>query len=500
MALLSTQLHVDVRIAASVGGKQRLDLSEILFAILGVALFVSLIVRRQYRRLDRQSQYLLKAYAVLCIVWLGIVIGRRFLTLQWVISITLVEYLGFALAWYLVFRLGWLSKRSMMLGALALVTVINAWGIALVIIERSRVRASGLLSNINVYVGMALLLTPLLLHWASRNPSAWLRRLAYANVVVCSALVLTSGSRFALLVYPILLVVSAILIWRIDGARRLRELTRVAALSVAAIVVLVVLNPSLLNDLTRATTMEETTRPKATSSKQSSMVTASPTGTPRSPSATGAPLSPSPTGTPQPPRQTGTPSGSAQPRTPATPSSGSPTASPSSGASTPSSPPGPRRSRAAKPSSSIRPADTGDPNYEAPYRRPLELTHGRILARSLAVLEKHWVWGTGRPVIFFDGWGYHPPHNLFLEVLTFIGIVGAVPYFAVALFIPIVALIRLRLRAFRSAYLIGLAALLGYSLLQPLITDQLVLLMLTWGLFGAMMGPDEADWKGLTKP
>lgn len=490
LALLSTQLHVQIPSAASLNGTQRLDIAEVLFVVLGAVLATRLFIFGDYRRLDDQARYLLRTYALLIVVWLGLTVGRRVLTGNWVISVTLVEYLGFALAWYLVFRLGWLSKRSMLLGALGLMTVTNAWGLAMVLLAGSRVRASGLLSNINVYVGTVLLLLPLLLHWSTRTPSKPLRWLIYANAAASVALVLTSGSRFALVGLPLILLATTIVIAKSGGWGKLRDLGVLASLSLVVGLVMVLINPSILGDLTRATSFEESAPADQTvgaSPSTSPTRSATPGSSTASSPAAGAGASRSPSASPSP--ATTATSGSSKTPAPSTPSGRA--SSPAAGPVAPSPTPRPR-----PPESQI---DIGDPDYDLPKNQTRDLTHGRILARSIAVLENHWLWGTGRPVIFFSGWGYHPPHNLFLEVLTFVGIFGSIPYLMIALLIPVAAIRRLGIRVLRSTYLWGVAGLFCYSMLQPLITDQLVLLMLVWGFFGALMGPGEASWKGVTE-
>ena len=103
-------------------------------------------------------------------------------------------------------------------------------------------------------------------------------------------------------------------------------------------------------------------------------------------------------------------------------------------------------------------------------------------------------------MVFFWGWGYHPPHNMLLEVLIYIGIFGAIPYFAITFFIPVQAIRRLRRRVLSSGFLLGYSMLLGYSLLQPLITDQLIVLLAAWGIFGALSGRGATNWDQLVSP
>lgn len=469
LLLGSTQLSVTVETSASLSGRQQLDAAEVAFALITALVGIRLFVFKDFLRLDRPGRYVVCATGALAATWVAITAGRYLLTLRWVLSITLVEYLVFAAAWYLAFRLGWLKPRAMLDGLLIFVTALNSYALYLMFVLHLRVRASGLLSNVNVYIGLALLVTPLLLQYGARQPRRGRLLLAIINAAVLMAFVLLSGSRFALIMFPMVVIFYFVVAHPRRGSQLLKDAGIVVLLAVAVAVGTLFSNPHIGADVDRAREVPRVSTSGTTSTPPTAAATTPAVASP----SVSAPSAVAPGGT----------ATHAPATTPATPANPVPTGAPQpTGSATP------------------RPPDAGNPDWEPRYDPPANLTHGRILARTLAVLENDWIWGTGRPVIFFDGWGYHPPHNLFLEVLVYIGLIGSLPYFALALYIPVGALRKLGIRVMRSGYLIGLAGLLGYSCFQPLITDQLVLLLIVWGVFGALSGPGCTRWRQLVTP
>lgn len=476
LVLLSTQLSIKISSGASLGGQRTVNAAEVAFVLLTLAIAVRLVLRRGWGELDESARFLVKMAVVLALVWFTLVVCRLVLTTRLTLSVTVVMYLVFALVWYLVFRLGYLSKSAMLNGALIALTVVNLAGLWIVLVQGNRVRSAGLLSNINVYVGLVLLLTPVLLQYGNETRNRWITGMSYANIGIAATLVLLSGSRFALIGYPVELVLYFTLV---AGGMMRRRLRNIALMIVGVGLLggaLILANPQLLGDLDRARSGEATTSADATTAL----------ATPSSTRTSG--LSPSSSATP-----TTTATGASRtpissPRTPGSTSSATTTPRPRPTPSAPG-PPGP-----------IVQGAENNPDYEPGTKVPQNLTHARVLKRSLEVASAHWLWGTGRSVIYFWGWGYHPPHNMFLEVLIYLGVFGAIPYFCITLFIPIQALKRLGKRTLSSGFLLGYSMLLGYSLLQPLITDQLIVLLAAWGLFGGLSGRGQTKWEQLVSP
>ncbi len=456
--LASTQWFVSVPAVLSIGGTQRLDLSEMLFGVLTLIVLARLTIFGDYARLDRTARFLLWSMVVTGIIWATLTVVRYLVTAKLVVSITVMEYLVFALVAYLAARLGWVGRRAMMDGAIAFYTAVNLVALGLVAFKGMRVRGSDLLGNANIYVAMVMLLSPVLLQYAAGRASALRNLLVLTNVGVGLAMVLLSGSRFALVMVPAELIIFFLFTNRARLRAQRRNILILAAATLGLATLLLAINPQLIADLDRARSGEETVsaEPRPTSRPTASLST--------HPSA-----SPLPSGTVT--------------EAPQSSPSASPTPTP------PSSDPATERT------------ESTDPTWEEPYAQPELLTHSRIFARSMAVLSEHWLWGTGRSVIFFDGWGFHPPHNLFLELLVYFGVFGTVPYLMVCLHPPVAGLRRLGIRGvLRSGFLIGYVTVLGYSLFQPLITDQLILLLLSWGIFGALSGPGRTDWRGVMEP
>lgn len=451
LALVSTQLTLTIKIGVSLSGSRQVNLSEPLFVLVTTVVAARLIAG-DWKKLDESARFLVKATGALVATWFTLTVFRRILTARWVISITLVEILVFAVATYLIFRLGWLGRRAAYYGVFAFFTLANCAGLYLVIIEQMRVRATGLLANINVYVGFVLFLIPIMLRLAETTGRRWVRLLILANCSIAGAMVLLSGSRFAALMGPLVVLVYFLVSSRLRVGLRVARLATLGAGICVVIALMVGLNPAMIEDFNRASpiNLPSPTAPASSPAASSSASAAPTSSTGAMPSAASArPTSAAPaTAAAQPPAPTST--------------------------AAPSTPP------------------SSDPDFE-PGGVKL-LSHERILRRSLAVLSEHWMWGTGRPVIFFTGWGYHPPHNLFLEAFVFLGIPGSVPYLMVALYIPWMLLRKLGWRLLSNAFALGTAAVFGYSMLQPLMTDYLVLLVLVWGLFGAMSGPGKTNW------
>ncbi len=129
-----------------------------------------------------------------------------------------------------------------------------------------------------------------------------------------------------------------------------------------------------------------------------------------------------------------------------------------------------------------------DPDGETPPEDGIidSLTRQRLFKRAFNILQEYWLLGTGRDAMYMWGWGYQSSHNIVIDAILCYGILGGIIYLVLSCF-PIWKLMVTRKRTWEiSICCIGFLLLLFYSMLQPLLTNKMVITLIMWGYFGVM--------------
>lgn len=114
------------------------------------------------------------------------------------------------------------------------------------------------------------------------------------------------------------------------------------------------------------------------------------------------------------------------------------------------------------------------------------LTRDRIYRKTFAVFEKYWLFGTGRHALYFTDWGYNSPHNYVFEILLYFGVVGSLIYL-IFIFFPVYNAIRSAKKNIRYIYfLIGFGMVFIYSMVEPLLSDKILIIGTIWAVFSAL--------------
>lgn len=114
------------------------------------------------------------------------------------------------------------------------------------------------------------------------------------------------------------------------------------------------------------------------------------------------------------------------------------------------------------------------------------LTRDRLLSRSLQILSKYWLIGTGRHSLYFSGWGYQTPHNFILEILICFGIIGGIFYLAVILIPFIVSFLYRNKSPNYLFFCLSFLIILVYSMVEPILSDKLIVVGVMWTIFSVL--------------
>lgn len=415
--LLGTQFYISIPSPASVSGTKSLAVGEVLGLAFGAYALWLYAHRANRERIGRLGHYLVGASVVMTVVWAAMVILRGALDHRKSFSVTMIEFLLIAVAIALLVLMRAVSPRTIYLTVLVTFAVLHAWLLARIILG-GRIRAVGLLGNINVYIGLVLLSLPVVLYWCRREPVRWLRWTILGNVAFAIATVAVSGSRFG---GPGMIASLTLFMLFIDDRPWRERLRWLAVLLISSIIItglFMARNTRHITDFGRTLNLQSVihgTEPDTEEIEQEQA------------------------GKDKPP------------------------------------PPPNEHDKLSTP---------GDPDHDLPPKEGLNiLNHTRVQARTIAVIKEHPFLGIGRPGPYFSGWGYHPAHNIAFEALLNFGAPGVVPYFAVALAGAGALGLRRSWTRPSRAYLLGFAGLLGFSFFQPLMSESLICLSISWGLF-----------------
>ncbi|GAA1913635.1 O-antigen ligase family protein [Nocardioides hwasunensis] len=420
--LVSTQIVVTVPNPFSLGGGKSLPLAEIPLVIITVWLVVSFFRRRDVR-FAPDDLYLI--WGVLLFAATVIVVtALRALTQDLLtLSTTSLEYMTLGIAFYFTIRLRWFTTHHLVLAIHGLLLVAEATALFRVVFEGTTLRFSAPMGNVNVYVGFALLVMPVLIWYGISRSSRMLLLLTLGQMAIVVAFVALSGSRFG----GLALLIELTAIFLLVDDRRWR--TRLSNIGLSAVTcglimgAILVVSPATSKDIQRTlNVMSAVTGQEVASAGDDPPSDAEWRALP--------------------------------------PVAGGP------GVDVPTDP------------ASV---DPGNPDIDV--RPDDQSLRARFGPRATAVAHDHWLLGTGRPVVFYYGYGYSTSHSIIFDPVIAFGVFGAVALWALLLRVPISMARAVRGSRRARAVSLGVALLLAYSFFEPLIDSVLVIGLMYWGLF-----------------
>lgn len=433
--LVATQITVTVPNPASLGSGKSLPLAEVPLALSALWLIGSWLRHRDVRLTtdDRVLAVGVVAFTVLLVV---VTVLKAVLEHRHAVSTTALENLWAGVTFYFLFRRGWFTTHHVVMATHALLVYAEVTALFRVVTQHSTLRLSAPLTNANMYVGLALLVLPYLVYYAVTAASRALLWWTLGQMATIVAFVALSGSRFGGVALVTELVLIFLLLYRRPWGTRFLHAGLSALICFAVIGVVVTASPETADDFKRTINV-------------------------------GSALSGQ-----------------------SVPSAGEEQTSPKAWSELPRVMAGVPGHWPTDPSK----VDRGDPDVDV--WTPDRSLRPRLWPRAFHVISEHWALGTGRPVIFYYGYGYETPHSIALDPVVSMGIFGALVLWALLLWVPIRALAQVRRSRHAVALLLGAVFLLACSLFQPLIDSVLVLGLLYWGLFAvalqrAALGPHD---------
>lgn len=130
-----------------------------------------------------------------------------------------------------------------------------------------------------------------------------------------------------------------------------------------------------------------------------------------------------------------------------------------------------------------------DPDRDYLSNEGVSLHRVRIYEKFSDVFSKYWIIGTGRHAIYFTEWGYQSPHNILFESLLCFGVVGSIPYLYLAFF-PMINLYKFKKNSIFNSFSLGFIGILLYSMLQPMMSDKVIIVALIWMLAGGIINDE----------
>lgn len=430
IVLLLSQVTLSVPNSFSLGSASTIPALVIMSAVSYSLFGVWQLVRwNTWNRLTKVSRYLILLLALLALGYIIVLLFRISIGDNRV-SITLTSLMAVGV---LIFALCDLEKVAMEKVIISSATFLNLAHIFLlaVIIAGGDIRTSMLFTNINVYNAAVVLLYPLLIYFYGlfrRSGRKLSSTVIFANLVAIPAVTLFSGSRFGVWCLFLSAAITAAYLLRskIYDRRELRWMTTALVISISVIVSVVLVSPSLRQDAGRALFL-------------------TPSGYETSPEVAEKPAS---------------------------------SETPSEVAKKPAQP--------ETPTSEISSIGNEEPKNDSPTEPVKMLNRPWLYQEGLADTIANPILGTGASLVYMEGWGMQPPHNYFLEVFLTYGIpLGLLCI--IILFTPVVHFIR---RANNSPVvwlgLVGFFSLFLFAMVQPILTEQILIAVLVWLVFGAI--------------
>lgn len=441
IVLMMTQITFLMSNQFSLGSVSAVSLL-VLLSVFGYSfLLIKQVAKRNvWGRMSCESKRLLTMVSILTLGYLFLLLLRT-LTGDNRISITVTSIMAVGILIFVICDLINISIKSVLCGCSAFLCCAHIYLMAIVI-NGGSVRASMLLTNINVYNAVVIFIYPLLIYYfvLYHKKDCILRRLVVlANILAIPIVALFSGSRFSIwcILGGALLCIAYLLRKKILKTDVIRWLLSSLAVGVFITIGISIISPSLRNDAGRALfLMPSGYEPSATKSDDTQTL-----------SVKGAVIK----------------TDKIQTET--------------------------SDDKMLSTKTSATQADIGQngKNEEkTPSSNIKMITRPWLYRESLIAIKSNFLIGTGSSLVYIEGWGMHPSHNFFLEVFLTYGVILGFLYIAI-LFLP---LIHFSKNAKRSPYswisLLSFCSLFLFAMFEPVLTDQILVATVVWLVFGAI--------------
>ncbi|MGL5406743.1 MAG: O-antigen ligase family protein [Propionibacteriaceae bacterium] len=418
--LLMTQFAIFIPNPASTSGSKTFNMAELPLLIGGFFILWQLI-RTPWSTWSKFSKYLITASVLSTIAWIASIVARKVLTGSTPLQITPIEYLLLGVIAFLISERAKVTLLDATYGLLGFLFTTNIYSL-IKLAQGITVRRQSLLGNTNLYVGVVLMIMPVILLMISRTASKklyWVSLFTSAHTIAIIAL---SGSRFGGVASLFMLFLTFLIADRRPWKKKLIFFTTLAILAAVIFGGLILSNKNQLHDVARTFNI-------------GSVITGSEPDT--------EDIKKEDTQR----RKEG-------------------------------------KKVEQKFTEQDRFTTLGDPDHDVPPAPPqLNIfNHSRVAHRSIAVLKDHWLLGTGRIGPYFSGYGYQPAHNIIMEIILYMGIFGAPFFFAILFSGPFAA----RNSKDRYAWLLGFCGLVAFAMFQPLLSDALVTILPLWLTLGGL--------------
>ena len=232
ICLLFTQFLLPVNLAGNV---VYLYYIELFIIALFTAAFIFMLVKKSKLNLSKKEI----AIMFLFVAWFAVLtVYRFFVTGNITGGFIVFRVLTFPIILMLIFKQYQITKQSVFWGLFAFITYINIYQIISVIFISKSFRLATALANINIYICFALAVLPLLLYFVSKYKcenkaiQSAVRIAAVFNIVCVVLFSLYSGSRIAVLLCPVIGVISYFFINKFTKKSILTFLASVVAMVV----------------------------------------------------------------------------------------------------------------------------------------------------------------------------------------------------------------------------------------------------------------------------
>lgn len=203
--LLFTQIYFTLNNNVTLSGKTKIFITNA--ALLVYALyfvFYKLILRKQYKVLDKKSKFLFW-FLILFVAYVFLSYGYRFYVLDnRSISLAMTQTILLAAVTFLIVDKKKISFDEIILGISYFLFIINAIVIFIIMFLKINLRSIPVLGNVNVYIGFILLITPLLIYvYEKKSHLIFYRVLFYFTVISTLTGFIFTGSRFSFVFYVV---------------------------------------------------------------------------------------------------------------------------------------------------------------------------------------------------------------------------------------------------------------------------------------------------------
>lgn len=433
--LLSTQISVFIPNPFSVNGVAGVNLSVL--TMLLIFLYTvpwRILLRRDFSLLAENDKRVFWTTFAFTVVYFAVTVLRYLFQQRLVVSTSMFLTVFCGATLFLLLRVRKVSAPVIVGGVLLVLTCINAYTLVQLFVHKGVVRSSNLihlLGNINIYIGLVMLSVPVLLYYYVRvSRHAACRWILAANLLITGTVLLLSGSRFGLLS----LFAELFLMYFVLFGIRIHKKALICG--TVLIIVLTIIAAPIYSHSPEA--REDIHRTFYYPSRVVRMLF-------------------------------NTGSGGGNTDVPLLPPE----------ATEPSDPTEP-------PSGEWMPWDPDHMN--APEDGKVHsLIRKDLFSRAFTVLQKYWLFGTGRDSLYMYGWGHQSTHNLFLDAVLCYGVFVGIVYLALVLYPFVHVIMKYRRNKLGMAYLIGFLFLLLYSMVEPLLSNKAIVVLTVWSLYAAVV-------------